>query len=437
MRKDDSMIFDRIKILDEDFIVRDNMYVVTEGTQITYVGSEKPEFKDQEIISGKGKFLMPAFYNTHCHLPMTLMRGYGEGVPLQRWLHEKIYPFEAKFTPEAKYWGAKLGAIELMKSGCVSLTDMYFHLVAYGKGIHEAGLKANLCNGVVSFDDNASYYTDRSYFDILELLDWTESLDDDRIKGDASAHSEYANKSERPIVEVAEFAAERGLIIHVHVSETKSEQMECKSRRGGLTPVQYFEKCGFFRSQVLAAHCVWLEEGDVEILKENGAFISHNASSNLKLGSGIAPIKSYFDAGLNLTIGTDGASSNNNLNMLEEVNLAALLCRGQSLDAGAISPGDIMRMATVNGALAQGRKDTGLIREGYRADLIMFDLDKPHLVPDTDTLANILFSANSSDIVMTVCDGRVICKDGKPLLIDEEETIAKAAESFKKVLETL
>ena len=123
--------------------------------------------------------------------------------------------------------------------------------------------------------------------------------------------------------------------------------------------------------------------------------------------------------------------------MLEEVNLAALLCRGQSLDAGAISPGDIMRMATVNGALAQGRKDTGLIREGYRADLILFDLDKPHLVPDTDTLANILFSANSSDIVMTVCDGRVICKDGKPLLIDEEETIAKAAESFKKVLETL
>lgn len=430
------MIFDKIKILDENFLVKDNMYVVTQGNRITYVGADKPDFAGHEVVSGKGRFLMPAFYNTHCHIPMTLMRGYGEGLPLQKWLHERIFPFEAKFTPEAKYWGARLGAIELMKSGCVSISDMYFDLVAYGRAIHEAGLKANLCNGVVSFDDNASYYSDRSYSDTLDLIEWTSSLDDDRIRVDASAHSEYAN-TERPLMEVADFAAEKGLIIQVHTSETRAEHYECKERHGGLTPVQYLEKCGFFRSPVVASHCVWLEEEDITILKQSGAFVSHNASSNLKLGSGIAPLKTYYDSGLNITLGTDGASSNNNLNMLEEINLAALLCRGGSFDANAVPASEILRMATEGGALAQGRTDAGLIKEGYRADIVVFDIDKPHMTPDYDTVANIVFSANSSDIYMTICDGEVVLRQGRPMLIDEEETIAKAAESFAKVLETL
>jgi len=165
--------------------------------------------------------------------------------------------------------------------------------------------------------------------------------------------------------------------------------------------------------------------------------MSHNPSSNLKLGSGIAPVRKYADKGMRITIGTDGASSNNNLNMLEEVNLAALLCRGQSLDANALTAADMVKAATREGALAQGRTDCGLIKEGFRADFIVFDLDKEHLTPDYDTLANIVFSAQSSDICMTVCDGEVICKDGEALFIDEEETIAKAAESFKKVLESL
>ena len=432
------MIIKDIRILDEDFQVRDHMNVVVEDGKYLSVTKGMPDPEGREVIDGAGKFMMPAFYNTHCHVPMTLLRGYGEGLPLQRWLQERIFPFEAKFSPQYKYWGAKLGALELMKSGCVSISDMYFDLVDYGRALFEAGMKANLCNGLVTFDENASYFEDRAYQDTVRLIQWikdNETENDGRIKADASVHSEYANK-EKALKEAFDFASDEGLIIQAHISETKAEHDECKGRHR-LSPVAYFEKLGAFRSPVVAAHCVWLEDEDIDIMTANGAFMSHNPSSNLKLGSGIAPVKKYFDKGMNITIGTDGASSNNNLNMLEEVNLAAMLCRGQAMDANAVPAAEIVKAATRGGALAQGRDDCGLIKKGFRADFILFDMDKEHLTPDYDTLANIVFSAQSSDICMTVCDGEIIYKDGEALFIDEEETIAKASESFKKVLESL
>ncbi|MGX8773662.1 MAG: amidohydrolase family protein [Bacillota bacterium] len=432
------MIIKDIKILDENYQVRDHMNVAVEDGRFLSVTKGMPDPEGREVIDGSGKFMMPAFYNTHCHVPMTLLRGYGEGLPLQRWLQERIFPFEAKFSPQYKYWGAKLGALELMKSGCVSISDMYFDLVDYGRALFEAGMKGNLCNGLVSFDDDVSYFEDRAYLDTVRLMDWirdNEAENDGRIRADAGVHSEYANR-EKGLREAFDFAADEGLIIQAHISETRAEHEECKVRHG-MSPTAYFEKLGAFRSPVVAAHCVWLEDEDVDIMISANAFMSHNPSSNLKLGSGVAPLKKYFDRGMNITIGTDGASSNNNLNMLEEVNLAAMLCRGQAMDANAIPAAEIVRAATRGGALAQGRTDCGLIKEGYRADFIVFDMDKEHLTPDYDTLANILFSAQSSDICMTVCDGEIIYKDGEALFIDEEETIAKASESFKKVLESL
>lgn len=432
------MIIKDVKLLDENFQVRDHMNVVVEDGKYLSITKGMPDPEGREVIDGRGKFMMPAFYNTHCHVPMTLLRGYGEGLPLQRWLQERIFPFEAKFSPQYKYWGAKLGALELIKSGCVSITDMYFDLVDYGRALYEAGMKANLGNGLVTFDEAASYFEDNSYKDTMKLIQWirdNETENDDRIKADVSVHSEYANK-EKALREAFAFAADERLIVQAHISETKTEHEECKKRHG-MTPVAYFEKLGAFRSPVVAAHCVWLEDEDIDIMTAGGAFMSHNPSSNLKLGSGIAPVRKYADKGMRITIGTDGASSNNNLNMLEEVNLAALLCRGESMDANAISAAELVRAATRGGALAQGRDDCGLIKEGFRADFILFDIEKEHLTPDYDTLANIVFSAQSSDICMTVCDGEIICKDGEALFIDEEETIAKASESFKKVLESL
>jgi len=432
------MIIKDVKMLDEEFQVREHMNVVVEDGRFLSITKGMPDPEGREIIDGRGKFMMPAFYNTHCHVPMTLLRGYGEGLPLQRWLQERIFPFEAKFAAPYKYWGAKLGALELIKSGCVSISDMYFDLVAYGTALYEAGMKANLCNGLVTFDDNASFFKDRTYEDTVELMQWirdNEAENQGRIKADASVHSEYANR-ENALREAFAFATEENLIVQVHLSETKLEHEECIQRHG-MTPSAYLYKLGAFRTPVVAAHCVWLSDADLDLMVGSGAYISHNPSSNMKLGSGIAPIGKYYNRGANLTIGTDGASSNNNLNVMEELHLAALLCRGQAMDANAIPAAELIKAATRNGALAQGRTDCGLIKEGFRADFILFDLEKEHLTPDYDTLANIVFAAQSSDICMTVCDGQIICKDGEALFIDEEETIAKASESFQKVLESL
>ena len=432
------MIIKNIKILDENFETQEHMNIVTNGPFITYVGKADSGIAlngDIDLIDGNNKFLMPAFYNTHCHVPMTLLRGYGEGLPLQRWLNERIFPFEAKFDKQSKYWGAKLGALELMKSGCISISDMYFDLVDYTEALYESGLKANVCNGIVCFDENDSYYDNNAYRDTERLIEWIKDHDDGRVVADVSIHSEYASR-EKAVREAIEYSQAKKMIIQVHVSETKSEHEEC-IKRHGMTPVKYFEKCGMFKGDVIAAHCVWLDSDDMDTIVRNNAVVSHNISSNLKLGSGIAPIAKYYEKGMRITVGTDGASSNNNLNFLEELHLVATTCRGISHNANAIAAKDILKMATRDGALAQGRDNCGLIKEGYKADFIIFDLDKEHLIPDYDTVANIVFAAQSSDICMTVSDGKIICRDGQSTLADEEEVRAKARESFEKVLKSL
>ena len=428
------MIFKDIKILNKNFEVEDHQNVVVIGEYITYAGPEAQNETGHEVIDGHNKFLMPAFYNTHCHIAMTLLRGFGEGLPLDRWLNEKVWPFEAKYTANDKYWAAALGACELIKSGCVSVTENYFDLPTIAGALHNAGLKANICNPYLVFEEK-SFYDDNSYRDTVNLMNWIKEHDDGRIKADASIHSEYCSTL-NGAKEVAEFAKEYDLIIQAHVSETQKEQAEC-IERNGMTPVQYMYAAGALDQPFIAAHCVWLTEEDMEIMKNSGAYVSHNPRSNLKLGSGIAPIKTYYEKGMNITFGTDGASSNNNLDMLEEIQYGAMLCRGVTHDANAIPASEILRMATQEGAYSQGRFDCGTLEEGKRADLIMFDLDRPNLQPDYDTVSNIVFAAHSSDIVMTMRDGDVIYRNGELVHIDEEKVKAEAVESFNRILNSL
>ena len=429
------MIFKNISVVDKDFNLLKNQYVVTDKDRFAYIGKDKPDTAGQEIVDGSRKLIMPAFYNTHCHAPMTLLRGYGEGMPLNQWLYDKVFPFEAAFDAEEKYWGAQLGALELISSGCVSISDMYSCLVKYGEGLHKAGMKANLCNGMIIFDPDGSFFDDRSYRDTAEMMEYTASLGDDRIKADISVHDEYTT-TDKSVEECIGFAKEHKLSMQIHISETRENHDGCVDRRG-MTPAEYFETKGLFDIPVTAAHCVHLSDNDIEIFRKHNVYVSHCISSNLKLGSGIAPVKKYYDRGLNISIGTDGASSNNNLNMFEEMHLAAMVCRGQSNDSNAIPVKDILKFATRNGALAQGREDCGLIAEGMRADFMVLDLDKPHMYPDYDTLANVVFSAQSSDVWMTVCDGEVLYKDGEFMTIDPAEVKAKAKESFEAVLKRL
>lgn len=434
------MYFKNISLIDKDFNLKRNQHAVVSGDRFVYIGSQDPresgmDITGHEVTDGDKKLIMPAFYNTHCHISMTLLRGYGEGMPLNRWLNEKIFPFEAHFEEDEKFWGAQLGALELIASGCVSVSDMYSCLVRYGKGLYDAGMKANISNGMIVFDPEGSYYHDRSYRDTVEMIEYAGTLKDGRIVPTASIHDEFTT-TDKSVEECIDFAVKNNLTMQIHLSEAKVNHDSCISRRG-ITPAKYFESKGLFDLKTTAAHCVHLTDEDIDIFKAHDVYMSHCLSSNLKLGTGIAPLKHYFDRGLNISIGTDGASSNNNLNMFEEMHLVAMVCRGQSEDSNAISDKDILKIATRNGALAQGREDCGLIAEGMKADFIVLDLDRPHLYPDYDTLANVVFSAQSSDVFMTVCDGDVLYKNGEYKYLDKEKIQAEAARSFEAVLSRL
>ncbi|MDY0234829.1 MAG: amidohydrolase [Gudongella sp.] len=417
------MLFEDIIILDHNFELQTGMNLITNGDKITYIGKELPDNYEGDIYNGKNKVILPGFFNTHCHIPMTLLRGYGEGLPLQRWLFEKMFPFEAKLTPEDCYWGSLLGAMEMIKSGVVSYTDMYFNIENIVLATKASGLKANISHGT-SENSNISNFKDLiAYKDTERMIEMLRN-ENDSIKIDIGLHAEYTS-NESLIRQVAEYAKDKNLIVHTHVSETKSEHENCKEKYG-LSPLAYFEKCGLLENPVIAAHCVWIEEEDFNIIKRNKVTPVHCVSSNLKLGSGFAPIKQMLDKGIQLGLGTDGASSNNNLNMLEEIHLASLVNKGVNRDPQFMSPKEIIRIATLNGALSQGRGDTGCIKMGNKADIIVFDMDKPHLQPVFDVLSNIVYSASAEDICLTMIDGEIVYKDGVFTNVDSEKIIYQA-----------
>lgn len=454
------MLFKNVKLLDEDFKVRGDMYLRTEGPLITYIGETLPRTKEgEEVYDGRHKILLPGFYDTHCHVPMTILRGYGEGLELSRWLNERIFPFEAHLDADTVYAATKLGVLELMAGGCVSISDQYFFIDWVADALFECGMKGNLCHGLSGMDPDTvlsetkgakdtlllkkrieeGRYCDEKEAARLKLSPGTSGddyLDMSLIRVDMGLHAEYTS-CEEFIRQDAEFAFASGLNIHVHISETKKEHEECKQRHAGRTPVEFLSDCGIFDSKVQAAHCVYLEDHDVEIMKAAGASVVHNPASNMKLGSGIMPLKKYLAQGLTVGLGTDGASSNNSLNMMKDIYMAAMLVRVGTLDANAVSPQDILRMATRNGALIQGRSNSGLLKERYRADIIAVDLDVPHMQPDYDTLSNLIFAAQSSDIVLNMIDGRVVYKDGEYLSCDREKIIHEANTAFKNMLSRL
>lgn len=430
------MLIKDVAILNSNMEILEHRNVVVKDGRFASIGVEAVEKDEEMVIDGKNKLLMPGFYNTHCHVPMTLTRGLGEGLPLHEWLTKKMFPFEGNMTEEDCYYGTLLGAMELVASGCVSVSDMYFHIQDIARALYDAGMKANISHGISSFDPNERPESIKGWKNTVSLMNEYREKKDGRIRVDMGLHAEYTS-TENLVRAVSAFAKEQNLTVHTHISETKKEHEECKLRHDGLTPAQYFYQCGMFENHVLAAHCVWLEERDREILRENKATVSHCISSNLKLGSGVAPINGYLDEGIRVVIATDGAASNNNLNLMEEIHLASLAAKGTFMDSTLLSPKTVLKMATLNGAKAQGREDCGVIEEGKKADFILLDLDKPHLIPRHDILANVVYSAQSSDIYMTVIDGRVVYKEGEFLTIDKERVLYEADSRVKRICSQL
>ncbi len=412
------MLFCNIGLVDENFDYKENMYVGVQGDEIEYIGKEKPAKDYGEEYDGSRKVLMPGLVNAHTHSPMTLLRGYAENLPLDRWLNERVFPFEDRLNCDRAYYGTMLSIAEQLKSGTTSSSDMYFFQDGVLKAVKDAKAKTNFSRSLVSFGDDDFYHNDRVK-EALVAVEKYHLTESGRIKVDMCLHAEYTNTL-KFIEQFGEYTKDKGLINHIHLSETKSEHENCKQKYG-KTPARVFYDAGAMDAQTLFAHCVWIEPSDIELFKEKGASVAHCPASNLKLGSGVCDTYTLLENGINVAIGTDSAASNNSLDMLREMYLAAILPKGINNKADIITPKQILKMATRNGALAQGREDCGLVKEGFKADVIVLDLNKPNMYPDFDVINNIVYSANSSDVLLTMVDGEVLYRNGEFKYIDVEK----------------
>ena len=412
-------------LIDEAGTVLPDAFVAVEGTQITYVGTQRPQGSFEEEIDGEGGVLMPGFVNAHTHVPMTAMRGYGDGNNLQDWLHNYIFPVEARWDDRAIRCCTDLGLAEMIASGVTCIADMYGHSPAIAQEVAAAGISANLSVGGVQFTDDFNPDTHNDCRVQRELTEQWHGYNDGQILVDASVHGEYTSHQQLWRW-MAGYAREHGLGMHVHISETRSEHEECLARHG-KTPIQVLNDYGVWDGRAIAAHCVWTTPEDWAVMAEKGISAIHNPMSNLKLGSGIAPVPAMKKAGVNVCLGTDGVSSNNCTDFFGDLKIAAILHNGAGCDPLALLPIDALRMATANGGRALGRK-TGVIAEGYTADLILVDFSHLNLTPCHSVLSNLAYAAHGSDVRMNMARGRVIYKDGDFLTIDIQRVKREVAD---------
>ena len=459
------MLFTNIDYLDSNFEIKRG-FVGVENNRITYVGSTDPcsvsdttpvseafvsdttpvseartsEARTSEALAhnfgerydGVGKLLIPGLYNIHTHAPMTLLRGYAENLSLQDWLTTKIFPFEAKITNDAAYPATLLAIAEMLRFGTVSFSDMYYFTDARIKAVIESGIKANLCHGLVVFDEQTSYEQLPEREANERYVREFHNVANGRLKIDINIHSEYLSNP-KVLAAVGEHAARLGVNTHVHMSETRREHEECKQRRGGLTPAQYFDSLDFFRMPCTAAHCVYTEPQDWEIFAARGVTVAANPASNMKLASGFAPVPQMLKAGVNVGLATYGMASNNNHNLFKELYLFALVYKGAGGDPTLVTPAEALAAATRAGARSQGRADCGSIEVGRRADVVALDITQPWMRPITDLRNNLIYSAQGSDVVLTMVDGNVLYRDGSWPTIDIERVIAETQKITEEI----
>lgn len=416
----------------DGFVCLKNGYLGVDGDRIDYIGTEPPREAYDQVKDMTGKLLLPGLINGHTHTGMSLLRGLGSDLPLQQWLFDTIFPVEDRLTDEDLRIGMELSILEMVASGTTSFTDMYMGAGHTAEAVLASGMKANLCRPLQSFDPDEEPMTCRRMREMLSLYDRWNGAGEGRIVVDFSVHAEYTC-TERMVRAAAEEAQKRGTGLHIHLSETEKEQRACVEKYG-LTPAAWFDKLGAFAGRAYAAHCVWLTKEDRALLKERGVVAIHCPESNLKLGSGVADVPAMLAEGMTVAIGTDGAASNNNLNMMEEMHLAALLHKGVRRDPTALPLNTVLQMATVNGAKLQGRADTGRLAVGMKADVIAVDMDRPHLTPCIDPLSDLIFSAQAADVCMTMADGRILYEDGMFLTLDKERIISEARRAAKRLL---
>lgn len=402
-----------------------NADILIEDDIIRHVGNIPGGIKADKIINASRKIVMPGLVNCHTHMAMSLFRNYADDLPLMEWLSQKIWPIEDKLTGEDVYWGTMLSIIESIKSGVTCFSDMYFNMDDTARASLESGIRARLACGMAGSDpeDNTRFDLTKRFFN-----DWNNK-GEGRITVMAGPHAPYTC-SPGFLKRVAQLAKEMGIGIHIHLSESEKETKD-NYDQFGKSPIKHVCDLGIFDVPVTAAHCVHLSQEDMDILAEKNVSVIYNPGSNLKLGNGFTPILDLIKRGVNVALGTDGASSNNNVNMFEEINLAAIVNKGVKKDPTVIPAITALKMATINGAKALGLdRETGSLEEGKKADMIIIDLNKPHLHPIHDIVSSIVYSAQASDVETVIVNGKIIMENYDIKTIDVE----KVYENIEKII---
>ena len=378
------------------------------------------------IIDGRNKAVIPSFVNAHTHAAMTLLRGYADDMPLHKWLQEKIWPTEAKLTEEDVYWGSKLACLEMIKSGTTFFNDMYWHYHSTAKAVEESGIRASLSSVFIDLSDENKA---KEQIELNKKL-FEESRKYKRVQFALGPHAIYT-VSEKSLIWIKEFADKNNLKIHIHLSETEKEIQDC-IKKHNMRPAEYLGSIGFLGESVIACHSIWLDSKEIDILKKYNVKVVYNPVSNMKLSSGIFPYEKIKNAGILAALGTDGCSSNNNLDMLEEMKFATLLQKLNSKNPSILPAKEVFDLATINGAKVFGI-ECGEIKEGKLADLLLIDLKNLQLNPQHNLISNLVYSANRNCIDTTICDGKILMQNKK--VDGEAEIIAKANEVALKLVE--
>lgn len=417
--------------------VIENCWMILPGHKVGYGDLEiegerisNITLRNQATEKSNNRLVLPGLVNCHGHTAMTLVRGLGGGLPLQRWLEEAIFPVEAKMRPEDVYAGTAWGVREMLAGGTTSVADMYDFPGDCARAFAEGGMKARVCRVGLGFVPGR----------LNDCIEFTRSFNSalaphpsSLVSADLCIHSEYLT-DEAFCRGLAEANKELKRPLHVHVSETEKEHNECIARHG-KTPIAYLAETGLLDHGGYAAHCVWCTDDDFRIMAEKGVSLIHNPTSNMKLGSGFARVPRAMELGVNVALGTDGCASNDNLDLFEEMHIASLIHKGLSKDPTVLSAWDVVDMATVNGAKALGLSDTGEIAVGKKADLCVVDLDKPHLTPCLDIPNLVVNSMHASDVAETWVDGKMVYKKSKAGVEVELPTATRAEflEAVKRI----
>ncbi len=414
-----------MSILIRNALLKDNITdILIKGNRIVKIANGIGD-PVSTVIDGTGKLAMPGLMNSHTHAAMTLMRGYSDDLPVKEWLENKIWPLEANLTEEDVYWGAKLACLEMIRTGTTFFNDMYWHFHSTARAVDEMGLRATISPVFLDLFD-----PERARQQRFENEQWFTEISQfsDRIRFILGPHAIYS-VSPQSLRWIREFATQKKVKIHIHLSETAQEVQDCL-KTNQKRPVEYLDELGFLGPDILAAHAIWLDEREMDVLKEKQVKIIHNPISNMKLSSGAFKYSQVHNKGIQILLGTDGSASNNNLDMFEEMKVASILDKLISGNPTSLPAHEVLDMATINAAQAFNL-DCGEIKEGKLADLILVNLNSISMTPLYHAESNLVYSMNGYNVDTTICNGKILMQNG--VIPGEAEILEQVASVAQKL----